>query len=94
MRPVEARELFAEELTFPTTRSQAIAAIGDRELEAPNGANRTLAEVLARCPEAEFQCATGLYEEMMEFLDVGFVGRTEYDDRSRTPRTGVTPVSL
>ncbi|MFB6117212.1 hypothetical protein [Halosegnis sp.] len=93
MRPGEVYDLFLSELTFPTTREQAIRRVGDRRLTAPGGDDRMLAEVLARCPEREFDCATGLYEETMEFLGPSFVGRVGYDDRGRVPSER-TPRSL
>ena len=81
MRPVETRQLFREELVFPTTRRAAIEQVGERELDAPNGDGELVATALRACPEREFETAAGLYAEMMEFLDPTFVGRVGYDDR-------------
>ncbi|WP_172977282.1 DUF5789 family protein [Halosegnis longus] len=81
MRPTETRQVFEAELTYPTTRRAAIEQVGGYELEAPTGEATLLATALRECPEREFDSATGLYAELMSFLDSAFVGRVGYDDR-------------
>lgn len=73
--------MFEEELTYPTTRRDAIEQVGEYELEAPTGETALVATALRECPEREFDSAAGLYAEMMAFLDAAFVGRVGYDDR-------------
>lgn len=82
MRLPETRDLFARELDFPVTRERVLEAVGDTELEAPNGGNETIAEILERADAEEFRSPDGLYGTLMTFVSDGFIGRKYYDDRS------------
>jgi hypothetical protein len=81
MRLPEVRDVFARELTFPVRCETVVESLGDRELEAPNGGIETIAEVLERCPEEEFDSADGLYDALVTFVSDAFIGRKFYDDR-------------
>jgi hypothetical protein len=81
MRLPETRDLFSRRVTFPTTTETVTEEIGDVALEAPMGEEETVAEVLARCPENEFDSADALYDALVTFVGDAYVGRKFYDDR-------------
>jgi hypothetical protein len=82
MRLPETRDLFERELQFPVERQHVVENVGDRQLEAPNGADTTVGAVLDRCTEGEFESADSLYDSLVMHVEDGFVGRKHYDDRS------------
>lgn len=86
MRLPETRDLFARELTFPTSYQAVVERIGDEELEAPNGQSETIAEVLDRASRDRFSSADELYDELMTFVSDAFIGRKFYDDRGSMPK--------
>ncbi len=88
MRLPETRDLFVNELTFPISCETAIESVGDIELEAPNGNSETIGEVLARCPEEEFESVDGLYDALVSFVSDAYVGRKFYDDRGSQDTEG------
>lgn len=81
MRLPETRDLFERELQFPVTRDRVVEAVGERQLEAPNGADTTVEAVLDHCAEREFDSADALYDSLVMHVKDGFVGRKRYDDR-------------
>ncbi len=81
MRLPETRDLFARKLQFPVTRATVLETVGDTELHAPGGENRTIGEVIERCETEEFNSADGLYGSLMTFVGEEFIGRKYYDDR-------------
>ena len=85
MRLPAVRDLFARELTFPVTIDRVEDEVGDTELEAPDGTSETIAEVLERCSESEFESADMLYDSLISLVSEGFIGRKFYDDRGGQP---------
>lgn len=81
MRLKETLGLFDDELEFPTDRDTAIDAVGDVEIEAPNGGDVTIGELLGRSETAEFSSAEELHQTLSTFVGDAFVGRKFYDDR-------------
>ena len=88
MRLPETRDLFARELTFPTSYQTVIEAIGDQELQAPTGQSETIEEVLDRTSNEQYRSADELYDALMTFVSDEFIGRKFYDDRGTTPKDG------
>lgn len=86
MRLPETRDLFARELTFPTSQQAVVEAIGDQELQAPTGESETIEEILDRTSNDEFRSADELYDALMTFVSDMFIGRKFYDDRGSTPK--------
>ena len=87
MRLPETRDLFARELTFPTSSQTVIEAIGDEELQAPTGQSETIEEVLDRTSNEQYRSADELYDALMTFVSDEFIGRKFYDDRGTTPKS-------
>lgn len=85
MRLPETRDLFTRELQFPVTCESVVETVGERELEAPNGADTTVGAVLNHCTEREFDSADELYDSVVMHVGDGFVGRKKYDDRGGQP---------
>ena len=81
MRLSETRDLFARKLRFPVTRSTVVETVGETELHAPGGENKTIASVIERCETDEFESADSLYDSLMTFVGEEFIGRKYYDDR-------------
>ncbi len=81
MRLPETRDLFARKLQFPVTRALVLETVGDTELHAPGGENKTISDVIERCETDEFESADDLYDSMMTFVGDEFIGRKYYDDR-------------
>jgi hypothetical protein len=94
VRLPETRDLFARELAFPVGRERVVEAVGECELEAPNGADTTVASVLSHCAEGEFESADELYDSVVMHVGDGFVGRKRYDDRGGQPRDGEEELSF
>jgi hypothetical protein len=88
MRLPETRDLFARELTFPTSQQAVIEAIGDEDLQAPTGQSETIEEVLDRTSNEQYRSADELYDALMTFVSDEFIGRKFYDDRGTTPKDG------
>lgn len=87
MRLPETRDLFARKLQFPTTRATVLESVGDIELNAPTGENRTIGEVIERSETEEFDSADSLYGTLMTFVGEEFIGRKYYDDRGGIGRS-------
>jgi hypothetical protein len=85
MRLPETRDLFARELEFPVTTTTVVETVGDHRLEAPNGTSESIAEILERCAEEEFDSADGLYDSLVMHVSDAFIGRKFYDDRGGQP---------
>ncbi|MGM0398610.1 MAG: DUF5789 family protein [Halobacteriota archaeon] len=86
MRLPETRDLFARELTFPTSHRTVIEAIGETELQAPTGQSESIEEVLDRTSNEQYRSADELYDALMTFVSDEFIGRKFYDDRGSTPK--------
>lgn len=82
MRLPETRDLFARKLQFPVTRATVLEIVGDTELHAPGGKNKTIGNIIERCETDEFDSADSLYGTLMTFVGEEFIGRKYYDDRS------------
>jgi hypothetical protein len=94
MRLPETRDLFARELTFPTSHGSVVESIGDEEIEAPTGHSETIAEVLERTSRDEYDSADELYDALMTFVSDAFIGRKFYDDRGSSPKSDEEEVSF
>jgi hypothetical protein len=81
MRLPETRDLFAQQLEFPTTRQTVLETVGETELQAPTGQSESIAEVIERSDAEEFESADSLYGTLMAFVSDAFIGRKYYDDR-------------
>lgn len=81
MRLPETRDLFARKLQFPATRATVMETVGNAELDAPGGDNKTIADIIDRCDTEEFDSADTLYDTLMTFVGEEFIGRKYYDDR-------------
>lgn len=85
IRLSEVRDLFSQELTFPTTSEEIITATGDVALYAPGGENESISDVLDRSETEEFQSIDELFDTFMMLLSEEYVGRRKYDDRGTNP---------
>ena len=81
MRLPETRDLFAQKLQFPVTRTTVIETVGETELDAPSGDSIQLSDVIERCETDTFSSADTLYDALMTFVGEDFIGRKYYDDR-------------
>ncbi|WP_336326104.1 DUF5789 family protein [Halovenus sp. HT40] len=75
----DAEDSFATH-TFPSTTEELIEEYGEMELELPNGQN-TLADVLSRLPETEYESSEEALEAAYGVLGEEAIGRKGYSDR-------------
>ncbi|WP_276274168.1 hypothetical protein [Haloarcula litorea] len=84
LQPAEARELFAQECSFPMDREAIIEAVGNVAIESPNGEASDFETVLTRGDETAYASVTELHSTVMANLEDDHIGRKHYDDRSDT----------
>lgn len=94
MRLKETLELFDRELEFPTDHADAVDAVGEVSLEAPNGCDVTIEEVLARSETTEFNSPNELHQTVANYVGDAFVGRKFYDDRGTQSQIRDEPESF
>ncbi|AUX08055.1 hypothetical protein AArcSl_0402 [Halalkaliarchaeum desulfuricum] len=87
MRLPQTRDLFIREFDFPAHRDTVIEGVGDVELDAMYGDPETIAEVLSRTDQAEFDSVDELYDALITFVGEQYIGRKFYDDRGMNPET-------
>ncbi|MEF8780134.1 MAG: hypothetical protein V5A46_05615 [Haloferacaceae archaeon] len=85
MRLPQTRDLFIREFEFPADRDTVIADVGDVELDAMYGDPETIAEVLSRTDQSEFDSVDELYDALITFVGDQYIGRKFYDDRGMNP---------
>lgn len=85
MRLPQTRDLFTREFRFPTTRETVIDRVGDVELDAMYGDPETIADVLSRTDQGEFDSVDELYDSLITFVGDQYIGRKFYDDRGMNP---------
>ncbi|MXR41001.1 hypothetical protein GRX01_06550 [Halobaculum sp. WSA2] len=81
MRLSETRRAFETQISFPADHEAVVEQVGGVTLEAPNGDDTTVAAVLERVDDAEFDSPDELYDSLVTFVDDAFIGRKFYDDR-------------
>lgn len=87
MRLSQTRDLFVREFDFPARREVVLEGVGDVELDAMFGEPETVAEVLSRTDQAEFDSVDELYDALITFVGDQYIGRKFYDDRGMNPET-------
>lgn len=87
MRLPQTRDLFTREFEFPAHRDAVIDGVGDVELDAMYGEPETIAEVLSRTDQKEFDSVDELYDALITFVGEQYIGRKFYDDRGMNPET-------
>ncbi|MFP4632769.1 MAG: hypothetical protein ACLFMT_04955 [Halobacteriales archaeon] len=78
-------EIESRDIDHPLSCDEAMAAVGDVELESPTEMRETVAKVLSRDTPEESHNAQELYGAVAANVDESFVGRKEYDDRAPNP---------
>lgn len=86
MRLPEVRARLEADQEFPVDRETLIDAVGDLEIEAPNGESTRVRDALERVEEEQFHSIDGAYGALAGRLDEAHIGRKNYDDRSSTGR--------
>lgn len=82
MRLPETRDLFVYEVDFPASSDTVVEAVGDQRLEAPNGDDECIKDILDRSGAEEFAHADELYDTLLTCVSDAYIGRKYYDDRS------------
>lgn len=77
-------ETFPEELEYPATTDELIAAHGDRPIELPNG-SETVGEALERVSGETYETPEEFRLTLQSALSSKAVGRVGYSDRDPMP---------
>ncbi len=85
MRLPETRDLLSRELTFPADHDRVVEAVGDVELDPPQGEPETIAQVLDRSGAEEYASVDEVYDSLIGFVSDQYIGRKFYDDRGTNP---------
>ncbi|WP_336035633.1 DUF5789 family protein [Halobacterium yunchengense] len=79
----ETADLLASQ-NYPLTADELADAVGDQELDHPDGAE-SLEAVIERCGEQRFESVEDATFAVYGALGAGAVGRVGYSDRDPTP---------
>lgn len=81
MRLAEVPDRVARDIEFPADQAAVIDSIGHIDIDAPDGNNESIREIIERTGERSYGTPDEVYNTILGFVSEQYVGRKYYDDR-------------
>lgn len=81
MRLAEIQNRLARDIEFPADQAAVIDTIGDIDIDAPDGDDESVRDVIERTGERSFSNPDDVYNSILGCVSEQYIGRKYYDDR-------------